>query len=131
MRTRFRVLKIERNEQQNLELGDDGHDYSEVGVRSMCVCVTSFHFVYFQMRLQSEVNELLRMIKESSKSGIIKIGTARGLLGFVRFLEGYYLLLVTKRRKVGELRGHGIYTIEATSMLPFSNKASTRVDEAR
>ncbi|CAK9830385.1 Polyphosphoinositide phosphatase [Anthophora retusa] len=42
---------------------------------------------------------------------------AFGLLGFVRFLEGYYIILVTKRRKVAVIGHHTIYKIEDTSMI--------------
>ncbi|KAK9307836.1 hypothetical protein QLX08_001916 [Tetragonisca angustula] len=46
---------------------------------------------------------------------------AFGLLGFVRFLEGYYIILVTKRRKVAVIGHHTIYKIEDTSMIYIPN----------
>lgn len=36
---------------------------------------------------------------------------AYGILGCFRFLEGYYLLLVSKRRYVGSIAGHKVYGI--------------------
>lgn len=53
--------------------------------------------------------------------------------GFVRFLEGYYIVLITKHRKMADIGGHSIYKIEDTSMIYIPND-SVRVahpDEAR
>ncbi|XP_069675113.1 polyphosphoinositide phosphatase isoform X2 [Periplaneta americana] len=46
---------------------------------------------------------------------------AFGLLGFVKFLEGYYIILVTKRRRVAFIGYHTIYKIEDTSMIYIPN----------
>ncbi|XP_017760074.1 PREDICTED: polyphosphoinositide phosphatase [Eufriesea mexicana] len=46
---------------------------------------------------------------------------AFGLLGFVCFLEGYYIILVTKRRRVAVIGHHTIYKIEDTSMIYIPN----------
>ncbi|XP_029042944.2 polyphosphoinositide phosphatase isoform X1 [Osmia bicornis bicornis] len=58
---------------------------------------------------------------------------AFGLLGFVRFLEGYYIILVTKRRKVAVIGHHTIYKIEDTSMIyiPNDNVRVFHPDEQR
>ena len=42
-------------------------------------------------------------------------------VGFVRFLEGYYIILVTKRRRVAFIGYHTIYKIEDTSMIYIPN----------
>ena len=55
------------------------------------------------------------------------------ITGFVRFLEGYYIVLITKLRKMADIGGHSIYKIEDTSMIYIPND-SVRVahpDEAR
>lgn len=39
------------------------------------------------------------------------------VLGFVRFLEGYYIVLATKRRKVAVIGYHSIYKIEDSSLI--------------
>jgi hypothetical protein len=53
--------------------------------------------------------------------------------GFVRFLEGYYIILVTKRRRVAVIGQHTIYKIEDTSMIyiPSSGIRSYHPDEPR
>ena len=44
-----------------------------------------------------------------------------GCEGFVRFLEGYYIILVTKRCKVASIGHHSLYKIEDTSMIYIPN----------
>ena len=53
--------------------------------------------------------------------------------GFVRFLEGYYMILITKRRKVALLGAHTIYKIEDTSLVYLPNDVVryTHPDEQR
>ena len=36
---------------------------------------------------------------------------AHGILGFVRFLKGFYIILITARKKVAKIGLHTIYTI--------------------
>ncbi|KAF5302794.1 hypothetical protein FQA39_LY01974 [Lamprigera yunnana] len=43
--------------------------------------------------------------------------SAFGIMGFIRFLEGYYIILITKRRKVAVVGHHTIYKIEDTTIL--------------
>ena len=37
------------------------------------------------------------------------IQKAYGILGFVKFLKGYYILMITKKRKVAKIGFHDIY----------------------
>lgn len=59
--------------------------------------------------------------------------SAYGVLGFVRFLENYYLILVTKRHKVGFIGNHIIYTIKDTTIFKITNdtKSSTNPLESK
>ena len=55
------------------------------------------------------------------------------VIGFVRFLEGYYIVLITKRRRIGVIGFHTIYKIEDTTMVYIPNE-SVRIhhpDEAK
>mmetsp|Transcript_3378 Transcript_3378/g.8350 ORF Transcript_3378/g.8350 Transcript_3378/m.8350 type:complete len:1071 (+) Transcript_3378:2-3214(+) len=55
-------------------------------------------------------------------------------MGFVRFLHGYYMILITERRKVMQIGKHYVYKIEATMMIPvFDTKRGQSHDplEAR
>lgn len=69
---------------------------------------------------REQVRNLLMMIDEGNRSlgGIFGKVSAYALLGAVRFLEGYYLILVTKRRRVALIGAHYIYKIEDTAMVP-------------
>jgi len=37
-----------------------------------------------------------------------------GIFGFVRFTSGYYMVLITKRRKVAMIGTHVVYRVEDT-----------------
>lgn len=50
------------------------------------------------------------------------------LSGFVRFLEGYYIILITKRRKVGIIGHHTVYKIEDTSMIYIPNDTGQQMN---
>ena len=47
-------------------------------------------------------------------------------MGFIRFLEGFYMILISRRRKVAKIGAHLIYKIMETTMfyLPNINKVS-------
>ena len=49
------------------------------------------------------------------------------IVGFIRFTKGYYLVMITNRRKAGNLGPHSVYEITATEMIAFddSTKANT------
>ena len=51
--------------------------------------------------------------------GLKPICRAYGILGFVRFLDCYYLTLITRRAKVGSIGGNSIYTIKSTETFPL------------
>lgn len=58
------------------------------------------------------------MIKDGNKpaitkssSGAVRTVSAFGIFGLIRFLEGYYLILITKRRKVAVIGQHSIYKV--------------------
>ncbi|GLV33113.1 FIG4 phosphoinositide 5-phosphatase [Carabus blaptoides fortunei] len=94
--TRFRVLKIDRTEPRELFILDDKVEYT-----------------------RDEIKSLLSMIdtdnrQKSSYSGF-------GIVGFIRFLEGYYIILINKRRKVAVVGYHTIYKIQDTCMIYIPN----------
>ena len=39
---------------------------------------------------------------------------AHGILGFVRFLKGFYIILITAKKKVAKIGQHSIYQIKDT-----------------
>ncbi|KAM0881963.1 hypothetical protein ACQ4PT_032596 [Festuca glaucescens] len=92
----FRVLKIDRSEPSELHLSEDPVWYS-----------------------QQEVKNLLQRIAEGNRStgGLTFVTKAYGIAGCIKFLESYYLILVTKRRQVGCICGHAIYCIDESQMI--------------
>lgn len=66
---------------------------------------------------KSEMQTILNAVdgdpkKKTTKSPQLKkLLMAFGLLGFVRFTQGYYMVLVTRRRKVAQIGGHIIYKV--------------------
>lgn len=52
--------------------------------------------------------------------------SAWGLLGFIRFTEAYYMLLITKRAQVAMVGGHYIYQVDGTEMIPLTTRSASR-----
>ncbi|KAF9910525.1 phosphatidylinositol-3,5-bisphosphate 5-phosphatase [Linnemannia zychae] len=115
--TRFRVLKIDRTTAPSeLSITEDEAVYSK-----------------------AEVDDLLEMIANGNRStgGMREITKFYGIVGFVRFTEGYYITLITKRSPVALIGGHYIFHIDATSSISIhssttpTSKLDKNSDEAR
>uniref|UniRef100_A0A3B4A220 SAC domain-containing protein n=1 Tax=Periophthalmus magnuspinnatus TaxID=409849 RepID=A0A3B4A220_9GOBI len=116
--TRHRVLKIDRTEPKDLVIIDDKHVYNQQEVRELLG----------RLDLGNRTK-----ISQKGSSGLSRAVSAYGIVGFVRFLEGHYIVLITKRRKMADIGGHSIYKIEDTSMIYIPNDSVrvTHPDEAR
>ncbi|KAI5674152.1 hypothetical protein M9H77_14516 [Catharanthus roseus] len=101
-RTYWRVLKIDRLEPSELNIREDSTTYSE-----------------------RECSELLRRIHEGniSTGGLKFVTTCYGIVGFIKFLGPYYMLLITKRRQIGAIYGQNVYAISKSEMIPLPNSA--------
>ena len=81
---------------------------------------------------QAEIKSMLEMLNAGNRvttradggrnadrpnagGGLKAIVKAYGILGFIRFLDCYYLTLITRRSKVGYIGGNAIYTIKVRS----------------
>jgi len=82
---------------------------------------------------KQEVTQLLTAIDDGNKAtGGLRLKLSFwGLLGFIRFTEAYYMLLVTKRQQVAMLGGHYVYQIESTELVPLTNAPGTRFAQNR
>ena len=95
---------------------------------------------------QNEIREMLDMIHDGNRmtrkdvvpgdsstshdgGGLKPIVKAYGLVGFIRFLDCYYLTLITKRAKVGSIGGNGIYTIKNTETIPLKPSEQSPVSD--
>ncbi|XP_050498109.1 polyphosphoinositide phosphatase isoform X2 [Diabrotica virgifera virgifera] len=111
--TRFRVLKIDRTEAKDLEIYDDKVEYTA-----------------------EEIRNLICMIESGNRragGGFSKVISAFGIVGFIKFLEGYYIILITKRRRVALIGHYTIYKIEDTTMvyIPHESVRVVHSDESR
>ncbi|XWS72323.1 hypothetical protein CRYUN_Cryun02cG0030200 [Craigia yunnanensis] len=99
-RTYWRVLKIDRLDPSELNILEDSTTYTE-----------------------SECSELLRRIHEGniSTGGLKFITTCYGIVGFIKFLGPYYMLLITKRRQIGAICGHNVYAVSKSEMILLPN----------
>lgn len=79
---------------------------------------------------QEEIKDMLEMIHDGNRvsrsdgkstvrntgGGLNPIVKAFGVVGFIRFLDCYYLTLTTRRAKVGSIGDNAIYTIKVIKL---------------
>ncbi|WOL02658.1 phosphoinositide phosphatase SAC3-like [Canna indica] len=92
----WRVLIIDRSEPYELIIHEDPTTYSA-----------------------SECYDLLKRVHEGNISigGLKFVTKCYGIAGFVKFLGPYYMLLITRRRKIGNICGHTIYAVSKSEMI--------------
>lgn len=56
-------------------------------------------------------------IYDSVRLCVTLFGIVVDFAGFIKFLKCYYMLLVTKRRQVGTLCGHAIFTVAESRLI--------------
>lgn len=98
----FRVLKFDRTVVKPLSLSDicfeDPINYDK-----------------------QDLTEMLDMVDTGNKSngGLIKLTTACGIVGLVKFLDCYYLTVITQKKKVGTIGGCDIHSVKGTEVIPI------------
>ncbi|XP_022875965.1 phosphoinositide phosphatase SAC1 isoform X1 [Olea europaea var. sylvestris] len=104
----FRVLKIDRMEPSDLNISEDPVVYPP-----------------------QEVKSLLQRIAEGNRAtgGLNFVAKVYGIVGCIKFLESYYLILVKKRRQIGCICGHAIYSIEESLIITIPH-VSVQTDVA-
>ncbi|KAF2473890.1 uncharacterized protein BDR25DRAFT_281974 [Lindgomyces ingoldianus] len=80
-----------------------------------------------------EMNQLLNAIDDGNKgSGGMKLKCSSwGLLGFIRFTEAYYMLLITKRQQMAMIGGHYIFQVDGTELIPLTTGSTSRFQKDR
>ncbi|XP_022888769.1 phosphoinositide phosphatase SAC4-like isoform X2 [Olea europaea var. sylvestris] len=103
-RTYWKVLKIDRTEPAELNIREDPATYTE-----------------------RECSDLLRRIHEGNRvtGGLKFVTSCYGIVGFIKFLGPYYMLLITKRRQIGSICGHNVYAISKSEIIPLLNSVVT------
>lgn len=109
--TRFQLLKLDRT-------GPPGK-----------LNITEDNVVY----TKREMNQLLNTVDDGNRaSGGMKLRVnSWGLLGFIRFTEAYYMLLITRKQQVAVIGGHYIYQIDGTELVPLTTGNTSRFSTAR
>ncbi|KQK02059.1 phosphoinositide phosphatase SAC2 [Brachypodium distachyon] len=99
-KTLWRLLKIDRSET------------SELGIEECSTVYT-----------QSGYLELLNGLDEDHRpTGGLKFVTKfYGILGFIKFLGPFYMLIITEQKKIGEIFDHPVYQVTKTSMVELAN----------
>ncbi|KAI0054065.1 hypothetical protein FA95DRAFT_1480269 [Auriscalpium vulgare] len=107
-----RIVKIDRTSQDELVVVEDEAVYTG-----------------------RQMTAMLKMLEDGNKAsgGLGKPKVFFGLVGFMRFTAGWYMLLVTKRSVVALLGGHYIYHCENTELIsiPFNHKIERPSEEQR
>ncbi|CAN6311295.1 unnamed protein product [Urochloa humidicola] len=98
-----RVLKIDRSEPTKLTVVEDSTSYT----MDECVC-------------------LLQQINDNNKAtgGLKHVAKCYGIVGFVKFLGPYYMILITGRSKIGTISpGHDVYSVDESKaiLIPAPN----------
>jgi hypothetical protein len=80
-----------------------------------------------------EMNQLLNAIDDGNKGqGGMKLKcSAWGLLGFIRFTEAYYMLLITKKAQAAMIGGHYVYQVDGTELIPLTTGSTSRFQKDR
>uniref|UniRef100_A0A914W547 SAC domain-containing protein n=1 Tax=Plectus sambesii TaxID=2011161 RepID=A0A914W547_9BILA len=124
---KYAVLKIDRTEHRSLTLSDGGHLYSRSELTELLAMLTDAS-IAGPTSAQKSVDRKSR----ASPPGLTeKITRAYGLIGVVRFLEGYYMIFVTKATVVAHFGYHKIYKIEDVSMLYLPSGTNANADDQR
>ncbi|XP_046846886.1 polyphosphoinositide phosphatase-like [Xenia sp. Carnegie-2017] len=108
--SKFRVLKMDRTTPYDLHVIDDKVEYDG-----------------------NQIKQLLAMINggntpknpksyDKDTPGLHRNMSAFGVVGFIKFMEGYYIILISKRKKVAQIGGHTVYKIMDTCMVPIPNE---------
>jgi phosphatidylinositol 3,5-bisphosphate 5-phosphatase len=112
--TEYRVLKMDRTliEREGTALADflveDPNLYTQAEIKSMLEMLNAGNRV---TRADGRMNAGGDR-PNAGGGGLKPIVKAYGILGFIRFLDCYYLTLITRRSKVGDIGGNAIYTIK-------------------
>ncbi|CEM34996.1 unnamed protein product [Vitrella brassicaformis CCMP3155] len=79
---------------------------------------------------EKEFAERFAVIQKSE--GFQKVVEGSGIIGFPRFLQGYYIFIITKHKKVGRvLEHHPVYSIEKTALVALYDSGDSALQDTR
>lgn len=115
------MLKIDRTDHRELNFEDDKIEYSPDEIKSLVNTIESANrLTYSSTKIISAFGLVGQYIDYYVKfNEVIMVHVV--FIGFVRFLEGYYIIVINKRRKVAVIGHHSIYKIQDTNMIYIPN----------
>ncbi|CAN6848858.1 unnamed protein product [Brassica oleracea] len=98
----YRVLKIDRLDASELNVSEDSTAYTK-----------------------KECYELLKRIHEGNKAtgGLKLVTLCYGIIGFIKLLGPYYMLVITERREIGDICGHRVYEVSKSEIISLQNSS--------
>ncbi|KAF3570153.1 hypothetical protein F2Q69_00063185 [Brassica cretica] len=110
-KTFWRILKIDRTDPNELNLFEDPTRYTH-----------------------DEITQLKKWISRGNQKygGLRAETTCYGIIGFVKFLGPYYMLVIKRRKKVGEICGHTVYGVAESQMImiPYPSRKTIDADSS-
>ncbi|KAF4568144.1 phosphatidylinositol-3,5-bisphosphate 5-phosphatase [Pleurotus pulmonarius] len=122
--SRHRIIKIDRtgdresSGRESSEKGGSGGGASSPGLDSggygLSIVEDDTEYTGKQM------SAMLKMLEDGNRSsgGLGRARVFFGVVGFIRFTSGYYMVIITKRSVVSLLGGHYLYHCEGTDVIP-------------
>lgn len=73
-----------------------------------------------------DIKQMLDTLREANRGtgGLKEIGRYFGLIGFVRFTAGYYMVLIERRSVVALIGGHYVYHCDQAQVLPVCHSST-------
>ena len=116
--TEFHVFKIEKkNDDEAPNIGLDEIIHEEVQTFSKKEFEEYMKAARKQRWPPTTYSKNGNVVNGAREQYTEKIKDAKGILGFVRFLKGYYILMIMQKKKVAMIDKHKIYQIKDVKML--------------
>ncbi|KHJ42770.1 hypothetical protein D918_07052 [Trichuris suis] len=119
----YRLLKIDRTETDAFSAVEDKHIYTHEQIKEIIStlegCVTKKPSALFLPTL------------DRPSAGLVCPVECYGILGVVRFLFGYYILLVTKASPLTDIGYHAIFKVEETAALYIPTEVCKSSEELK
>ena len=102
-KSRWRILNVSRalNADDSLDASEDPGDYDEAQCARVLATIAAGN---------------------ASAGGMTLVARGRALVGTLRILDAHYLLLITKRKRLGRVRGHDVFGVGATELVRIAVK---------
>ena len=113
----YHVIRLDKKtdvETINLQL----EDILQEEVRTMTKKEYQLYMTQFYHK-GSKGNHMTGAGMSTQQNFHVTIDKAYGILGFVKFLKGYYLIMITQKKKVVKIGQHNIYQIKEMKMVPL------------